>query len=292
MTSAARPRAVVFGAGGLLGQALVGQMPDSDLQLVAAFGGRAEGDITNAPLVTGLLARWRPDVVFNAAAYTDVDGAEDDAAGAFAANAEGPAVLARASRQVGACLVHFSTDFVFDGERETVYDEDVPPAPASVYARSKLEGEDRVREALERSLVVRVGCLYGRGGRNFPSTLLRRLRAGEPIRADNERRVSPTWSEPVARLSCRLAAGNHVGLFHATAQGETTWADFARFLAASAGAGQARVEGVPVSALRLRAARPRRAILVSRRLAAAGLEPLPSWQEQARAYLASEGVKP
>jgi dTDP-4-dehydrorhamnose reductase len=292
MTTPEKPRAVVFGGGGLLGQALVGRIPDSGLQLVAAFSGRAEGDITNAPLVDDLLDRWRPDVVFNAAAYTDVDGAESDPAAAFAANAEGPAILARAARRVGARLVHYSTDFVFDGEREAPYDESVPPAPASVYARSKLEGEDRVREASPRAFILRVGCLYGRGGRNFPSTLLRRLRGGEPIRADNERRVSPTWSDPVAWLSCQLAAGDRFGLYHATAAGETTWADFTLYLAQAAGIAGPRVEGVPVSSLRLRAVRPRRAVLVSHQLAAAGVDPLPTWQDQARAYLASEGVKP
>ena len=92
------------------------------------------------------------------------------------------------------------------------------------------------------------------------------------------------------RCRCRLAASEHFGLYHGTAGGETTWADFARFMAEAAGVAGARVEGVAASSLRLRAARPRRAVLVSRRLAAAGVDPLPSWQDQAQAYLASEGV--
>jgi dTDP-4-dehydrorhamnose reductase len=281
-------RAIVFGSGGLLGQALVAGLPDAGFQLLAAPRGRAEVDISNAGQVDELVDRLRPDVIFNAAAYTDVDGAEDNQSAAFAANALGPEVLARAAARTGACLVHYSTDFVFDGERETPYDEDVPPVPGSAYARGKLEGEQRVRATWERSFVMRVGCLYGRGGRNFPSTLLRRLRAGEPIRADNERRVSPTWVGPVVRLSLQLASTGHYGTYHATAQGETCWADFARFLAEGAGIRDPRVEAVPVSSLRLRAVRPRRAVLISRRLPAIGLAPLPPWQEQARAYLASE----
>jgi dTDP-4-dehydrorhamnose reductase len=292
VTTPGSPRAVVFGAGGLLGQTLVARLPDSGIELLAAPRGRAEADITDAAGVGELLDRLRPDLVFNAAAYTDVDGSEDQPQAAFAANAEGPEVLARAAQAVGATLVHYSTDFVFDGERETPYDEDVPPSPLSSYGRSKLEGERRAQAAMSRVFVVRVGCLYGQGGRNFPSTLLRRLRQGELIRADNERRVSPTWVDPVARLSARLAVSGRFGLYHATAQGETTWAEFARFVADSAGLAAAKVEAVAGSSLRLKAARPRRAVLVSRRLGDIGLAPLPTWQEQARAYLAGPDQRP
>jgi dTDP-4-dehydrorhamnose reductase len=177
---------------------------------------------------------------------------------------------------------------VFDGERETPYDETVTPSPQSVYAATKLEGERRVEAACPQSFVLRVGCLYGRGGRNFPSTVLRRLRAGELIRADFERRVSPTWAVPVAQLSAQLAGTRHFGLYHSTAQGETCWSDFARFVADAAGLNDARVEAVAGSALKLKAARPRRAILVSRRLPEIGLSQPPPWQDQARAYIASE----
>jgi dTDP-4-dehydrorhamnose reductase len=290
MAATGRPtRAVVFGAGGMLGQTLAAQLPQLGYQLVAAPRGRADGDIADRALVEELLGRLRPEVVFNAAAWTDVDGAEDHQAEARRANAEGPELLARACGAVGTRLVHYSTDFVFDGERETPYDESVPARPVSAYGHTKLEGEQRVQAALPASYVVRVGCLYGRGGRNFPSTVLRRLRAGETIRADDERRVSPTWVVPVARLSAALAATPRFGLYHGTARGDTSWAGFARFMAEAAGLTGARVEPVSGSALKLKAARPRRAVLISARLPAAGLEPLPPWQEHARGYIAAEG---
>jgi dTDP-4-dehydrorhamnose reductase len=281
-------RAVVFGAGGTLGQALAAQLPSGGHDVVGSFAGRKDGDITDAALVASVLDRLRPEVVFNAAAWTDVDGAEDHPQEARRANAEGPEGLARACAARGIHLVHYSTDFVFDGERETPYDESVVPSPQSVYAATKLEGERRVEAACPQSFVLRVGCLYGRNGRNFPSTILRRLRAGELIRADFERRVSPTWVVPVAQLSARLAGTRHFGLYHSTAQGETCWSDFARFVADAAGLPDARVEAVAGSALKLKAARPRRAVLISRRLPELGLDPLPTWQEQARAYIASE----
>ena len=130
MASMDSTRAIVFGSGGLLGQALVAGLPGAGFELVAAPRGRAEVDISNVGQVGELVDRLRPDVIFNAAAYTDVDGAEDNQAAAFAANALGPEVLARAAARTGARLVHYSTDFVFDGERETPYDEEVPPVPA------------------------------------------------------------------------------------------------------------------------------------------------------------------
>ena len=141
----------------------------------------------------------RPDVVFNAAAYTDVDRAESEPAAADAVNAAGAENVARAAAAAGAKLVHYSTDFVFDGELERPYDEDDPPSPQGRYAASRRPATRAWRRRAERHFILRVGCLYGRGGRNFPSTIVRRLRAGETIRADNDRLGSPTWAREVAR---------------------------------------------------------------------------------------------
>ncbi|HVV52062.1 MAG TPA: sugar nucleotide-binding protein, partial [Polyangia bacterium] len=160
----------------------------------------------------------------NAAAYTDVDGAEAAPELAQAVNGQGAENVARAARAIGAAVVHYSTDFVFDGTLERPYDERDPPSPQGAYARSKVAGDARVAAATPRHFIVRVGCLYGRGGRNFPSTVVRRLRAGETLRADRDRRVSPTWVREPARVSAALARTAFYGLYHCTAQGETTWA--------------------------------------------------------------------
>jgi dTDP-4-dehydrorhamnose reductase len=281
-------RAAVLGSGGTLGTALLAQLPRAGMEIVAARAGRGDGDITDAAAMRALLEAARPDVVFNAAAYTNVDRAEDEPAVARAVNAGGAENVARACAAVGARLVHYSTDFVFDGELERPYTEDDAPAPQAVYAVTKLEGERLALAAWPQTAVVRVGCLYGRNGRNFPSTLLRRLRAGEAIRADGERRVSPTWVGAVAVASAALAATRHTGVFHGTSNGETTWADYALFLADAIGAPRTLVQAMPSSALVLKAARPRRAILENRRLAQLGLDTLGTWQEQALAYIASE----
>ena len=151
-----------------------------------------------------------------------------------------------------------------------------------------MAGDRLVAAANPRHFILRVGCLYGHGGRNFPSTIVRRLRAGETIRADRERVGSPTWVREVAAVSAALATTAHHGLYHCTAQGETTWADFARLAASLVGAPAERVQARRDGDLQLKAPRPRRAILDNRALRALGLDTLSSWQDALRAFVAEE----
>ncbi|HVV17162.1 MAG TPA: dTDP-4-dehydrorhamnose reductase [Polyangia bacterium] len=281
------PVALVLGAGGLVGGALCDQLGRAGWRAVAAP--RSACDIRDPDAVGALCRATRPGVVFNAAAYTNVDGAEADPDLAGAVNAGGAEAAARAANEVGAAFVHYSTDFVFDGEQERPYDERDPPSPLGAYARSKAEGDARVAAATPRHFILRVGCVYGRGGRNFPSTLVRRLRAGQPLRVDAERRVSPTWVREVAAVSLALAGTDHYGLYHCTAHGDTTWADFARAVAAELGLRDARIEPVSDATLALAARRPRRAVLDKRMLQLRGLDGLLSpWNEALRAYVAEE----
>jgi dTDP-4-dehydrorhamnose reductase len=271
----------------MLGQALSLHLPDHDIEVVRALA-RQDCSILDQPGVEKVLRDLKPDLVFNAAAYTNVDKAEDEPDECFRINANGPETLARACATSGAKLIHYSTDFVFDGELERPYAESDTTSPQGVYARSKLAGEERIRAAGTHAFVLRVGCLYGRGGRNFPSTILRRLRAGETIRAEGERLGSPTWVKPVVSVSAELARTEHFGLYHATAAGETSWAEYARFLTAALNLPASQVEILPTSALSLRAPRPRRAVLDNKALRSHALDSLGDWQTQARAYLASE----
>jgi dTDP-4-dehydrorhamnose reductase len=199
--------------------------------------------------------------------------------------------LARATERLGVKLVHYSTDFVFDGELTRPYDEFDPPSPQGVYARSKLAGERLAAAACKRLYVLRVGCLYGRGGRNFPSTILRRLLAGETVRADRDRLGSPTWVQDVARVSLALAVTDHFGLYHCTSAGETTWADYARFLAAELGLPASHVDAQASSAMpMMKAPRPRRAVLDNRLLRLRGMDTMPDWRAAARAFIRAEGT--
>jgi dTDP-4-dehydrorhamnose reductase len=203
-------------------------------------------------------------------------------------NAAGAANVARAAHEAGAAVVHYSTDFVFDGTLERPYTEDDPPTPQGAYARSKVAGDQQVASAATRHFILRVGCLYGHGGRNFPSTIVRRLRAGETIRADRDRLGSPTWVKEVAQVSAALATTDFYGLYHCTSKGETSWADFAAEAARLLGLPAGRVEGVPSEALRLKAPRPRRAVLDNRRLRARDLDTFSSWQDALASFVAEE----
>jgi dTDP-4-dehydrorhamnose reductase len=278
--------ALVLGARGTLGVALCQEMERLGWAVTAV--GRGECDIRDAAAVGVLVDRVRPTAVFNAAAYTDVDRAEAEPELAQAVNAEGAAVVARAAAAAGAAVVHYSTDFVFDGEQERLYEESDPPSPQGVYARSKVAGDAAVAAAALRHFIVRVGCLYGRGGRNFPSTIVRRLRAGETVRADSERIGSPTWVKEVARVSAALAVTDFYGLYHCTSQGETSWASFALHAARRLGLPESRALGVPSSELRLKAPRPRRAVLDNAALRARGLDTLSTWQDALAAFMAEE----
>ena len=206
-----------------------------------------------------ILGQHQPEIVFNAAAFTDVDGAEDQPAASFRANAEGPGVLAEALRQARRAAAA-----LFDRLRLRRRE---PARPTTSWRPPRRNRCTRAANARARcgcwrlhpaAQVLRVGCLYGHGGRNFPSTLLRRLRAGETIRADNERRVSPTWAGEVAGLSARLGAQQRAwGSSTAPPRADTTWAAYARFLAdAAADLRRPDRAGGGHRALKLKAAAP------------------------------------
>jgi dTDP-4-dehydrorhamnose reductase len=279
--------AVVFGGRGTLGSALVPGLERAGWR-VAAAPTRGECDITDVGAVNALLARTRPDVVFNAAGYTDVERAEDEHERAWAVNATAVQGVAVAAAGAGAAVLHYSTDFVFDGASPMPYVETDAPAPISAYARSKVEGDRLVAAANPRHFILRVGCLYGRGGRNFPSSIVRRLRAGETIRADRDRVVAPSWVREVAAVSAAIASTAHHGLYHCMAHGEATWADFARLAAELVGVPSDRVQVVGFADLPLKARRPTRAVLDNRALRAIGMDTMSAWPDALRAFVAEE----
>jgi dTDP-4-dehydrorhamnose reductase len=274
---------LVLGAAGLLGTELVRLLRERGI--AHASRSHTECDITAPAEVARALAETRARVVINCAAYNAVDRAESEPERALSVNRDGAATVAHKAHIV----VHFSTDFVFDGRKGAPYSEADLPRPLSAYGRSKAFGDAAVRAANPRHYLIRVGCLYGRAGRNFPSLLLARLRAGERIRADAERRIQPTWGRAVAEQTLALAsAAPPFGLYHAMCHGDTTWAEFARELARLAGADPELVDPVPTSALAAPAERPAYAVLENRALAALGPggDRMPHWRDALAAYLA------
>lgn len=218
-------KVLITGADGQLGRELLDTAP-VDVEVRAL--GRKELDVTDADRVTGAVATFAPDAVVNCAAFTAVDRAEVEAERAFAVNAEGPGHLARTAADLGARLVHVSTDFVFDGASRRGYRPTDPTGPINAYGAGKLEGERRALAAGGDVVVVRTSWLYSRFGSNFVKTMLRLLAERDEVRVVADQVGSPTWARGLAEaLWC--AAGSHdlSGTHHWADLGSTSWYDFA-----------------------------------------------------------------
>ena len=224
---------LVVGAKGMLGSEMARQigargLADADaraLELTALD--LPEFDITGQDAVRRTVEEVRPDVILNCAAYTDVDGCETHRDEAFAVNAEGPRHLAQAARSVGALLVHLSTDFVFDGEKRQPYVEEDLPRPLSAYAQSKLAGEEAIRNAADRHLIVRTSWLFGRGGRNFVTTILQKAGDGGPLRVVSDQTGCPTYAKDLTLALLTAVERGLTGTYHLCNAGPTTWFDLA-----------------------------------------------------------------
>ena len=272
-------RAVVLGSAGQLGRELAAVLGRE----LAWAGDRAEIDVADRAAVSALVSRQKPDVLFNAAAYNRVDAAEAEPGPAFAVNAGAPHLLARATRDSGALLVHYSTDYVFDGTASSPYREDDPPRPLGVYGASKLAGEHLVAAAGGEHLVVRTSGVLGRGGSeqkggSFVERIVAKARAGEPLRVVSDQVFAPTCAADLAAASVALVRAGARGLFHVTNGGCCSWHELAAAALALAGL-NAPVERIPLASLHLPARRPAYSVLSCERYLGLGLPPLRHWRE-------------
>jgi dTDP-4-dehydrorhamnose reductase len=261
---------------------------------------RVEADLELPDALRSTVAGYRPALVINAAAWTDVDGAESQEGRARVVNAEGVAALAEACWDVGAHLVHVSTDYVFGGERldRVPWAESDPLHPQGAYARTKAEGEQAVRAILpERGTIVRTAWLYSGHGRNFVRTMLDKAVAGEPVSVVRDQWGQPTWARDVATrilaLGERLRDGRaRAGIYHATNSGQTTWWEFARWIYSLAEANPGLVAPMDSSDLDRPAPRPAWSVLGHAAWADAGLPPLRPWREALVSAMPDFGVGP
>jgi dTDP-4-dehydrorhamnose reductase len=282
-------RVAVVGATGQLGSALVAALRAAGTAEVWPLG-HADLECTQPRSVDAALARLRPDVVVNCAAFVRVDECEERPEEAFRVNALGALHVARGAARLGAGCVYISTDYVFDGRAREAYRETDRPGPINVYGASKLAGEYLVRQACPRWLIVRTASLFGgtgaRGkGGNFVTTILARARRGEPLRVVSDVRMSPTYAPDAAHVLARLIARGATGLCHLANRGACTWYEFAQRILALAGISTA-VEPVTAASYPMRARRPANSALNVERveeLAAVSLRP---WQDALASYLA------
>jgi dTDP-4-dehydrorhamnose reductase len=278
-------RVVVTGRRGLLGGAIVRDFA-AGADVVALE--RQSLDITDDAAVQRAVDAHRPEVIINCAVFNGVDRAEDDAQPALAVNAFGVRSLVRAAESVGAILVHFSTDFVFDGETTTPYVEEDPPNPKSVYGSSKLLGDWFALE-YPRAYVLRVESLFGPPAadpsrRGSLATIVDRIKDDTEVPVFIDRVVSPSYTLDVTRAAAALVrAGAPFGLYHCVNSGHATWAEIAERIAGLLGK-PLRTRPMTLATAGFRARRPRYCALSNARLAAAGIA-MPPWPEAVKEFL-------
>ena len=279
---------LILGHKGMLGSDLM-------LRMMAAHDvtGKDVGDfdITVEDDCGRVIAECSPDVVINAAAYTNVDGCETDRDRCFAVNAVGVKNIALACRGKGIRIVHFSTDYIFDGRKETPYVEEDEPAPLNVYGASKLEGERFLQAFSDRWLLIRTAWLYGKNGKNFVKTILEKADAVKTLDVVDDQIGAPTYSWDLAAAVQLLIEGGHEGLFHLTNRGRCSWHEFACKIMQYAGKNDVTVRPIPSADLARPAVRPAWSVLSSRKFSEATGKTMRFWQIALQDYLERTGCR-
>jgi dTDP-4-dehydrorhamnose reductase len=272
-------RVTIFGASGLLGQALM-QVWSGDI--VTGLSSR-DADLREANRVQQLVRETRPDWIVLAAAYTDVDGCEGNPELAFAVNRDGAVNVAAAAMQTGARLLFLSSDYVFDGKKTTPYEVDDTRNPQSVYGRSKAEAEIKLLALTPECCIVRTSWLFGAGGKCFPDTILNLAATRSTLDVVNDQRGCPTYTVDLARALIQLCRQNASGIMHTTNAGDCTWFEFGQEIVRGGGF-TTIVRPVSSQQMARPAPRPAYSVLSPARLHQFGIE-MPPWRDALRRYL-------
>jgi dTDP-4-dehydrorhamnose reductase len=270
---------LLVGPTGQVGSALLDTLPHLGMVIPAD---RTRLDLANASSIHETVREVGPEVIVNAAAYTAVDEAESDQTRTFAINRDGPAVLAAEAAKLGALLVHYSTDYVFDGEKPSPYVENDAPNPLNVYGRSKLEGEQEIAKSGCRYLIFRTSWVYAGSGNNFLLTMLRLAGEGKPLRVVNDQHGAPTSNLMIAdatahAIAAVLADPSLASLYHMTASGSTTWHGFAEAAFREKGT-VAEIRAIRSVDYPAPARRPRNSVLDNWKISAKLRVRLPTWE--------------
>ncbi len=269
---------LITGGSGQLGIAVSDELDSRGLAFTAL--GSKDLDITDSKIVKDFIIQNRPDVIVNCAAWTDVDGAESNEESASAVNGQGPENLAVAAANIGARLIHISTDYVFSGESQKPFEIDGPIDPQSAYGRTKADGERKVLTAyLENSFVVRTAWLYSARGKNFAKTMTRLALHGDgEVRVVNDQVGQPTSAVDLAQQIVELGLGvAPVGIYHGTNGGQASWFEFAREIFSMAGADMNRVVPVSSSEYPRPAKRPSYSVLSHEEWSKTSIAPMRDW---------------
>ena len=278
-------RIAILGANGQLGRDL--QIALDAHEVVPLT--REDFDVTHHASARSQLSSLKPDVIINTTAYHRVDDCETQPDLAYAVNAVAVLNLVRIANDLGAALMHFSTDYVFDGKSQTPYTEDSRPFPLSVYANSKLSGEYLVRTEARKYFVIRTCGLYGRGGSrgrggNFVETMLGKARSGSAIQVVRDQVLTPTSTADLARQVAVIVGTAHYGLYHMTNEGACSWYEFAEAVFELAGV-SADLSPTTLDFYKAPAKRPPYSVLENARLKALGLNRMLHWRDALSEYL-------
>jgi dTDP-4-dehydrorhamnose reductase len=278
-------RIALLGSNGQLGQDLRQTLTNHELLALS----RSDFDVSDHAATRSILTDSKPDVILNTTAYHRVDDCEGQAELAYSINALAVLNLIRVANDLDATLVHFSTDYVFDGRSQTPYTEMSPPMPLSVYGNSRLAGEYLVSSTAKKHFLIRTCGLYGKGGSrgkggNFVETMLRKARSGEPIRVVDDQVLTPTPTRELAQQVAALLPTGQFGLYHATSEGACSWYEFARAIFEISGIG-ADLSATTSDQYVTPAKRPRYSVLENARLKAIGLNRMKHWREGLEEYL-------
>ena len=252
--------------------------------------GQSELLVQNASQVDAFIGSQRPDIILNCSAFHRVDDCEDELEQAFAVNVAGVRNLAVAARSVNSTLVHFSTDYVYDGDRRTPYTETDLPSPKCIYGVSKAAGELMLQSIWPRHFICRVSGLYGYAGSrekktNFVEMMLGLARQGKPIRVVDDQILTPTSTVDVAAAVRKLVKTEHYGLYHLTSAGQCSWFEFASAIFELAGL-HPQLNPVTSDAFPTKAKRPAYSVLDNVHYRSVGFEDMPHWRDALRRYLA------
>ncbi len=272
---------LITGSNGMLGHDLIEVLKDNH-ELILTTSKTL--DITNKDQVLEVICDAEPDVVINSAAYTDVDGCEENQDLAYAVNGEGVKNLALACKEVDCALVHISTDYIFNGKNDRPWVEDDEIGPISVYGKSKLKGEEAILETLDKYFIVRTAWLYGINGKNFPKTMLELAKNHSEITVVYDEVGTPTYTPDLAYGISELIETDYYGIYHLTNSGSCSWCEFARYIFEVA---DKDIKVVPVTASEFArpAPRPSYSVLENRNWVENGFKPLRSYKEAIKEYV-------
>lgn len=280
-------KVLVTGVTGQLGYDVARELEKRHIEYKGT--GSREMDISDTVAVERVIKDYHPDAIIHCAAYTAVDKAEDDYGRAMDVNAKGTLAIAKAAKEIDAKMLYISTDYVFNGQGTEPFTVDAATAPLNVYGLTKLFGEEAVQMELSKYFIVRISWVFGKNGNNFIKTMLRLGQTHEELTVVSDQWGSPTYTADLAPLLCDMISTDAYGIYHATNEGITNWAEFAAYIMEQAHL-PCKVRPIPSSDYPTKAVRPLNSRLDKSSLDKAGFRRLPDWKDALRRYLKEIGA--